>query len=279
MQVALPVPRGETYDYLCPQPVTVGARVRVPFGPRRLSGLVIAITQHSELATDRLRAVQKVLDETPLLGAADLELLKFASRYYQAPLGQVVATALPTMLRQGKAATPLVEMRWQVTPAGRDFDPAELRRAAKQAIALSALKAAKSPLASAQIGAEGCSPAILKALQDKGLISSTRTLDLQASDATAPELNPAQSAAVEQIRSSTGFGCFLLDGVTGSGKTEVYLNLAREQAAQGRQTLILVPEIGLTPQMVARVQAHTGAKTVAFGPSGWRASQRLVGGA
>lgn len=263
-QVALPIPRGETYDYLCPFPVTLGARVRVPFGPRRLVGVVTALGDASEVPGNRLKAVLEVLDQEPLLGPPELDLLSFAARYYQAPLGLCVATALPKLLRNGKAASPVLNTRWQLTAQGRTTEPQTLARAPRQAAALAALQASESALAAAQIGAQGTPSAILKALTDKGLIEALNHLTLDSHEVETPTLNDAQTSAVEQVRSASGFSCHLLDGVTGSGKTEVYLALAREQTRLGRQSLILVPEIGLTPQMVERVRRHTGARTVAL---------------
>lgn len=263
-QVALPVPRGETYDYQCTLPVSVGARVRVPFGPRRLVGIVMALSDTSNVPQKSLKSVLEVLDAEPLLGPAELDLIRFAARYYQAPLGQSVATALPKLLRTGKAASPIHTTRWQLTAQGRSCDPQSLSRAPRQAAALAALLGADSALPAAQIGHDGTPATVLKSLADKGLIEPIKQLDLVSSSVTAPELTQAQATAVEGVRANNGFQCHLLDGVTGSGKTEVYLALAREQAQLGRQSLILVPEIGLTPQMVERVRQHTGARTVAL---------------
>ncbi len=263
-QVALPVPRGETYDYLCPFPVTVGARVRVPFGPRRLVGVVVATGNESSVPGKSLKAVLEVIDTAPLLSEADLDLLRFTARYYQAPLGQSVATALPKLLRSGKAASPVVNTRWILTDQGRDTSPTDLSRAPRQAAALATLQAAGCALTAANIGEDGTPSSILKALSGKGLIEAVSEITLDSQDVEAPTLTDAQTHAVEQINSRAGFACHLLDGVTGSGKTEVYLALAREQTQQGRQTLILVPEIGLTPQMIERVRRHTGARTVAL---------------
>ncbi len=264
IQVALPVPRGDCYDYLCSQPVSLGARVRVPFGPRRLVGLVVGHSQESTLPSSRLKAVLEVLDEQPLLAALELDLLRFTATYYQAPLGQTVATALPAMLRQGKATCPQQTRRWTVTATGRDTDPGSLRRAPRQAAALAVLQASSAALPAPAIGSEGCSSAVLQSMADKGLICPVEETGLQRKEVSAPQLNPAQTEAVDRIQASQGFSCFLLDGVTGSGKTEVYLALARQQMAAGRQCLILIPEIGLTPQMVARVEAHTGGRVVAL---------------
>lgn len=262
--MALPVPRGDSYDYLSRTPLPAGVRVRVPFGPRKLVGLVVSQHQDSAVAAERLKRVLQVLDEQPLLNAADLDLLHFTARYYQTPLGQTVATALPALLRKGKAAQPQVSTRWQASSAGRALDLATLKRAPKQAAALAVLQVNEQPLLAEQIGHDGSTRATLVALRDKGLVEAVHSNPLHRQHVTAPTLNPDQQAAVDAVQASQGFASFLLDGVTGSGKTEVYLALAREHAKQGRQCLILVPEIGLTPQMVARVEAHTGAATVAL---------------
>lgn len=265
IQVALPVPRGETYDYLCPMPVEIGSRVRVPFGSRRLTGLVVALQGASSLSPCALKPVLEVLDDSPLVGPAWLDLVSFAARYYQSPLGMAIATALPASLRQGKLAQPSRQRLWRPTAAGQCVDLAELARAPRQASALAALQSARAPLPATAIGPEGCAASVLQALAGKGLVEPvTASLISDQSELAATTLNPDQSAAVEAVLGGSGFRCHLLDGVTGSGKTEVYLALARNIIESGRQVLLLVPEIGLTPQMVERVRTRTGARIVAL---------------
>lgn len=269
IRVALPVPRGDSYDYLAPAqgPVPApGQRVRVPFGPRRLVGLVVEQPTESPMPSAKLRSILETLDEEPLVDDAWLALLRFAADYYQSALGAAIATALPATLRRGRAARPIHSPRWQLTPEGRAQDPAALARAPRQAAALTALLASSQPLAAGEIGAGDVTTATLRALQNKGWVEAA-TLETLRCEGIAAILDPAQQAAVESVVDSSPLGefaCHLLDGVTGSGKTEVYLHLAQRQLAAGRQTLLLVPEIGLTPQMVARVQRGTGARVVAL---------------
>ncbi len=237
-------------------------RVRVPFGNRRLVGLIVSGEPSSGMAPDQLREVIEVLDDTPLVNGHWLELVRFAARYYQSALGMAVATALPVSLRQGKLARPRHQARWELTPDGRALDPADLTRAPRQTAALTGLQAADGPLTAAQIGVQGTSPSVLQALAGKGLIKQAVPVKAAAPPADTRPLTPAQAGICAAI--SSGFGVHLIEGVTGSGKTEIYLELARRQLAAGRQCLILVPEIGLTPQMVERVRHGTGAQVVAL---------------
>ena len=267
LQVALPVPRGESYDYLAPadQVLGPGQRVRVPFGSRRLTGMVVGVVTESAVPVSRLRPVLEVLDDAPLVDADWLELLRFAARYYQTPLGLAIATALPGRLRRGRGARPVSTRRWQLTASGRAQSPDELGRAPRQAAALAALQS--GPLPAAEMGPEGCPSPVIRALRDKGWIEEAGAEATASAPPASSDLTPEQTQAVEtvatQIRQA-GFVPCLLDGVTGSGKTEVYLELARRQLAAGRQSLLLVPEIGLTPQMIRRVRDGTGARVVAL---------------
>ncbi len=262
IQVALPVPRGHSYDYRCSAPVSPGMRVRVPFGRRRLVGLVLDAETASGMPPDQLREVLEVLDDAPLVDRHWQALVRFAAHYYQSALGMAVATALPVSLRQGKLARPRRQVRWELTPAGRTQDPAGLGRARRQATALHSLQQAGGALRAEQIGPEGTANAVLQGLAGKGLIRPAQD-QLPASPAIdVRPLTPAQAGICQEV--GERFAVHLLEGVTGSGKTEVYLELARRQLAAGRQCLILVPEIGLTPQMVERVRQGTGARVVAL---------------
>ncbi len=262
IQVALPIVRGETYDYLCDAPVEIGMRVRVPFGSRRLVGVVTAIQTDTSPVSDKLRHVLEVLDDQPLVDQAWLDLAGFAARYYQAPLGMAIATALPKLLRKGKLASPLRQSAWQLTALGRQTEPSSLGKAPRQSVALAALQTADKPLPARQIGPQGSPAAALRALAGKGLIETVGSPVAGGTAAKPSTLTEAQARAVDAINRGSGFACHLLEGVTGSGKTEVYLSLARTLVTQGRQCLLLVPEIGLTPQMVQRVRERTGARVL-----------------
>jgi len=183
-------------------PAAAGDRVVVPFGARERVGVVVEVSDGSEVASARLKAIVRVLDNAPRLSAEWLEQMRFLSTYYQRPLGETVAGALPPRLRSLK--------------------PLPRKRKTPEAI-------------------EGGDPARF---------------------APGPAPNAAQMQAIERISATFGsFKPFLLHGITGSGKTEVYLRLIARVVAGGQQALALVPEIGLTPQLEARFRhAFPGAR-------------------
>ncbi len=269
LELAVPAPLRQHFDYLPPsghvgELPAPGSRVRVPFGRRRMVGVVVG-SRFANVAERRLRRVEEVLDETPLLGARDLELLAWAARYYHHPLGEVIATALPTRLRKGGAIDIDVVQRWRLTQAGQALAPDELVRAPRQAAVHALLAEHQEAGADDFASLDGDWRAALRALSGKGLVErfeiAARERDLEAVEqAPRHALNPGQVAAVEAIVSCEGFGPFLLDGVTGSGKTEVYLHAIERVLARGGQALLLVPEIGLTPQLLERVAGHFGRR-------------------
>lgn len=269
LKVAVNVPLSRDFDYLppikgpCP---AIGSRVRIPFGRREQIGVVIGHNSDSEVPANKLKRCIETVDDKPLLDAADLWLIRFTSDYYHHPIGEVVAAALPSRLRQGKSLHPEVE-KIAITTAGEKTDMDALnKRAPKQGELLFALLDA---------GGDGLDADLLtemlphwrraaKALVDKQLITSfTARADgfdenLSAEQNAGPSLNSDQQDALAALRSSDNFATYLLDGVTGSGKTEVYLQRAQDILDKGKQALILVPEIGLTPQLISRLSERLG---------------------
>jgi primosomal protein N' (replication factor Y) len=255
VRVALDVPVPRTFDYLAPDAIAadVGRRVCVPFARGEKIGVVVDIVATSELPPGKLKAVRAILRDAPPLPADWLALAEFCSRYYQHPLGEVVALALPPALRRRNALPRLPEREtFFITEAGRDALP----RLAQRSIAarLLATLELNGGLTRRELRAVSASAAKqLPALLEKGWLRAT----VEAPDrraAPGPELRPEQAAAVEQVTQAYGrFAPFLLHGVTGSGKTEVYLRLIEQTLACGGQALLLVPEIALTPQLEARV--------------------------
>ena len=269
LKVAINVPLSRLFDYLppadgsCPPP---GARVRVPFGRQRQVGLVIAHAGGSDVPQGRMRHVLEVLDDKPLLCEEDLWLIGFTSDYYHHPVGEVAAAAIPALLRQGRPLNPLLR-HVAATDAASGFDIEALaRKAPRQAELLEMLLDAGGNGMDVEALAEQI-PAwrrSFRALAGKALVTE---FEMRADDpeptrrteaVAGPDLNPDQRAALDEIRSRSGFHASILDGVTGSGKTEVYLNLIAETIAAGRQVLVLVPEIGLTPQLVTRLRTRLG---------------------
>ena len=268
LNVAINVPLARQFDYLPPaggQVPAPGSRVLVPFGRRQQVGLVMGHATDSELDRPRLKRAEAVLDDEPLLSDDALWLIGFTSDYYHHPVGEVAAATLPALLRKGKALHPVLECI-ALTDAGEhcDFDTIR-KRAPRQAELLTHLAAAGST----GIDADSLTALLpnwrraAKPLLEKALITRVESCadDREApveSPQPGPTLNQQQEQAVKSVRRAAGFGAFLLDGVTGSGKTEVYLRLIEDTLKADKQILVLVPEIGLTPQMISRFRERLG---------------------
>lgn len=287
LKVAVPTPLRKPFDYLLsenfdPDKVKPGQRVRVPFGKRTVVGFVLALTENSEVSADKLKPVLEFLDEEPALDEHLLSLYLWSGQYYHYPVGQAMQTSLPVAVRSGKALEQWSERLWQLTETGRNTDPQELKRAPRQQTLLEQLQQ-EDGLSSSELSRMLEAPVStqLKALQDKGLVSARRHNLLtrhNASDTGSQislALNEGQTRALETITDDLdSFHCHLLEGVTGSGKTEVYLQAIDQILARGRQVLILVPEIGLTPQTIKRFRARFAAPLVTL-HSGLSDSERF----
>ena len=196
ISVAVPRPLAGCFDYLCAEPVAVGARVRVPFGRDRVIGVVLAVAAMDD--SDGLKAVEAVLDSAPLLDAAQLALLRFAARYYQHPIGEVVQAALPVPLREGRPVLRQLPRRWRLTEAGV---AAQARRlGAKQAAALAFLAEHGEADEAALREACAASPAWLMDLQRRGWLACHESWrGVTAEAVAAPTLNDAQAAALAAL--------------------------------------------------------------------------------
>ncbi len=270
LRVAVPAPLHTCFDYLAPagsdlSALIPGIRVLVPFGRGERCGVLLDVVTESQLERSRLKSAQAVLDTEPLLSPHDIELLLWVAEYYHHPIGEVVACALPIRLRKGKPFAPSGVSGWRLSANGRDTDTHSLKRAPKQAQILNLLqKHPEGVLSQGEIylltGGE-CRSALL-ALEKHGWIERCEVRDVSESSSQygsepAKQLNQGQQAAVDTVlERGKGFQPFLLDGVTGSGKTEVYLTLVQQVLAAGKQVLILAPEIGLTPQLLQRFQGR-----------------------
>ena len=262
LRVALPVPLPRLFDYDPPAGSTataadVGRRVRVPFGPRALVGVVAGVGRPED-AAQTLRAALDWLDDAPLLQGELAASLRWLARYTHAPLGEVFATALPATLRRGEPLPDTHAWAWQLTAAGET--------------ARSGLKSGGRPQRLATHLATGPRDEDALDLALEGWRTAARTLaarglaariaipasQLAPAPQPGPPLHAEQQRAVDAVAACTGFAGLLLDGVTGSGKTEVYLQAIADCLARGRQALVLVPEIGLTPQTLARFRARLG---------------------
>ncbi len=244
------------FDYLPPsdttaQSIAPGSRVAVAFGRRRQVGIVIGASEDSDIDPERLKRV-RLLDAKPLLNAELLSTLQWLSRYYLHPLGEVIEAALPASLRRPRA---LPEEGESALMLAVGAEPGTIRSGTASAKLAQLL--ADGPLTTAQLDKAFAQWRGAAAhLRRRGLVVATRIKSTESTPSirlVAPPLTGAQRAAIESVASQFDkFSACLLDGVTGSGKTEVYLALSEQALVRNRQVLVLVPEIGLTPQLVRR---------------------------
>ena len=279
LQVALPVPLPRVFDYLpqSEQPdLAVGSRVLVPFGRRKLVGVVVAASERSEVPADRLLSIIKALDGgKPVLDKKLLNLLRWCWQYYKHAPGEVVSGALPPALRNARATLPEPPKRYRLTAAGADRVAQSPGRAPVQHQMLSAL--AVGPLTGEALSPIGSQwRKTLGALLENGWVAAEDLPRERPQPVEGPVLTEDQCKAVDAIAADRDrFRCHLLDGVTGSGKTEVYLRLLESVLQAGGQALVLVPEIGLTPQLLRRFRQRLGLEPSVI-HSGLAAGERLA---
>ncbi len=265
VQIAVFTPLRKVFDYLVPQhtlyPLSIGMRVAVPFGRQKQVGIVIRLLKTSDIAINKLKPVDKVLDDRPVFDNTLLEVLLWASEYYHHPIGEVLQTALPASLRQPKGWKIASQKYWSLTALGQTIDPQKLTHAPRQKALLQLFQTEKQLLSDTQITALlGTNlRSVLHTLEKKQWLKSIeKTIHPESSTAISQAeltLNREQQQALQGIiENGQQFQVFLLEGITGSGKTEVYLQVIKKVLQQQRQVLVLVPEIGLTPQLLSRFQ-------------------------
>lgn len=261
-RLALPLPLPRLFDYLPPvgeaaSAGDVGSRVRVPFGSRELVGVIAEVGAAGDDAPQLKHALAR-LDPQPVFHGELFESLRWLARYTHAPLGEVLATALPATLRRGEALADTHAWAWQLTEAGQTAR--ERLRAGKPRRLADRLEhgACDEDTLDDDLGDWRSAARALAKRELAERIAVPMTARAPA-PRPGPTLNAEQQAAVDAVLASRdGFAALLLDGVTGSGKTEVYLHAIADCLARGRQALVLVPEIGLTPQTLARFRARLG---------------------
>jgi len=284
VRVAVPGPLDRLFDYLPPAgcegaAVEPGVRVAVPFGRGRRTGVVVEANAPPAVDGSRLKRIAQVLDREPVLPPDLLALGLWAARYYHHPPGETLAAMLPASLRRGESPDTDPPPRWRATDTGRAaIDDGGLAGAPVQQRLLALIAADDRGVDQGALKtvAERYHPP-LRALADKGLIEPAPAVSATPRPSVeGPPLNTAQLQAAAAITESLGrFAPFLLHGVTGSGKTEVYLAAIRNTLEAGRQALVLVPEIGLTPQLLSRFAARLGTD-IALLHSGLTDLERLA---
>lgn len=263
LQVVIPGPLRTVFDYEMavsdhtPEPVP-GCRVLVPFGKYDRVGLVTGSSPTTSLPGNKIKSVHEVIDQKPVLNSAQLTLAQWASKYYHHSLGDIFFSMLPVRLRQKRKFSLPTKTFWSLLPgADRNDIPAN---ATKQRQCLDLIAQRNTPVPETELIAAGISRQILGRLSELKQIQSEQQLDetLPSTTENGPRLTSEQFNAVKHV-SLDGFKSYVLNGITGSGKTEVYLQLVEQTINRGKQALLLVPEIGLTPQTVNRFQSRINA--------------------
>ncbi len=269
--VAVDAPLRRLFDYRAPPQVPAaslapGQRVWVPFGRRKTVGTIVELRSTSDVPAQKLRSALALIDAEPVLDPVLLGLLRWSAEYYRHPPGEVIAAALPAALRSGADAAATAE-RWTLSAAARTGALPPLPARAHKLRSLAAWLESRDSAGAAELAPVSTRwREHLRELEKRGWVTRLRH-DLTAAPAQGtqpsqrgPELTPEQHRAVEAIAAARGRSApFLLHGVTGSGKTEVYLQAIARVVARGEQALVLVPEISLTPQLVERFAARFAA--------------------
>ncbi len=288
VRVGLDVPLDTLFDYRCDHATTadIGARVLVPFGKRNAVGVILEVTDASTLASARVKPVNRILREAPGFSPDDIKLMRFAAEYYHHPLGAVAMSALPGGLRQVRRAPQKSLTHYALTAQGAAADSNSLPPRARTLRHMLARFQAALALDAAAVSA--CTPTektVLKQLVNYGyvalcegsLTTSPSAAQTPQPDVVGPPLTPDQAAAVAAFCADfSRFAAHLLLGVTGSGKTEVYLHTMAAALKRGSQVLLLVPEISLTPQLEATVRGRFPHTRVVSLHSGLNESERLL---
>jgi len=225
LRVALDVPLPKLFDYRAEDATRadIGCLVLVPFGKKRLVGLIVELANESEVPASRLRSAEKILREVAPLKREWLELAKFCSAYYQRPLGEVVAAALPPRLRSARPI-PDAPHDYALTPAGAEALAAMSPRQRRLRALLARLAEGPAPQSELASQVRGARAALKRGIE-AGWVAAVAVAPSEARFVRAHELTSEQEAAVGALsRTLEKFGVSVLFGVTGSGKTEIYLN-------------------------------------------------------
>ncbi len=270
VDVAFPISQYQVFTYKIPKQfaeiVSVGVRVRAPIGRRTVSGIIVRLTKDTSFA-GKVKNISEVIDETPIIDESLWKLIKWISKYYMTPLGKA-ATVIPATL----SVKYKPQERWIVEVERQNISPDNsVKSAPAQASVLSKLNEYKKPVPITEFNKLVASPlTVCKSLEKKGLVKLFK--EASVPNASNFEFDPihkeiqfsdTQTVAVDKIKKyikETKYNGMLLHGVTGSGKTEVYIKIAQEILEKGKSIIILLPEIALTPQIAGRFRAVFGDK-------------------
>jgi primosomal protein N' (replication factor Y) (superfamily II helicase) len=294
VSVAISVPLRREFDYLLrPENAIepcVGMRVEVPFASATKIGIIntvksLSTAQIESETLSKLKPINKILDQTPLLNQPLLSLYQWIKKYYHAAPGEIWQTMLPTALLKGEETTLSRTSVWLITAQGRQalIENQVAKTAVKQKLILQQLNANPEGINHHQLKDYDIAYASLKTLAGKQWVEqnfdrTTKPQTIQIDHINTPEqiqLNQEQSKAIQQVSQKLEhYATFLLFGVTASGKTEVYLRLIEKVILRQQQALVLVPEIGLTPQTLKRFEDRFKVEIVLL-HSGMSDKQRL----
>ena len=289
LSVAVPVPLTRLFDYRLDETskglnCKPGQRVSVPFGNRQLVGIIVAINEQSDLEPGKIKPIFQLLDPAWSLPEPLMQLCKWAASYYHYPIGEVFSAAIPALLRSEKPIPVAQTTGIELTAGGTQTDPTTISRSVKQRQLLEYLQD-HNPCNLDTIKQLSLAGSPLQSLINKGLAEKRQTdetfepeeIDQPILAESNLLLNPEQQIALDTIVEGLDhYHCYLLEGVTGSGKTEIYLQTMEKVLQNGQQVLVLIPEIGLTPQTMSRFQNRFNCPQTVL-HSGRTEKQRLQG--
>jgi len=263
LHVAIATPLRRLFDYL---PVSTsesgnlqaGMRVSVPFGRRKeVTGIIVSTGNKSDFPQHKLKRINYAIDKQPILKEKHLNFLAWVSNYYHYPMGEVIFSALPAWLRKNNSIDKFRESIWSVTKKGLTTDPNRINKSPKQAQILNYIQKNQTTVNESELNnIYPRAKQSLLALEKKGLITKEFKEPIEKIikiNKSPFKLNKEQKSAIKAISSSVDrSSIFLLDGLTGSGKTEVYMSVMEPIIKAGKQCIVLLPEIGLTPQQIQR---------------------------
>ena len=256
MKVAIDVPINDLFDYICEEKIEVGQYVVVPFGARRVVGVAVEIQSTSDLPAAKLKKIIRV-DQEVLFDAHLFKLFRFVSQYYQYPIGQTIHTALPSRLKKEKNAGQKIAYQYVATTKLTQSIIDNFSKRQKNLIKVASLILSQATHEAELRGLATNWKTYIDYLQLNDLvIAEPVVIAEQLKSLPAQVLNTDQAKVVEAIEGATGYQAFLIHGITGSGKTEVYMHLIENYLKQQGQVLVLVPEINLTPQLENRFKSR-----------------------